>query len=246
MSAWDRQSTVASGQSRAIDQGLRSYMLKVYNYMTSGVLLTGIIAYFAGQSEAFLKLVLIQNEAGAVGISPLGYIIMFAPIGLVLLLGFRAHKMSTQAIQTAFWGYAALMGLSLFSIFLVYTGESILRVFFITAGTFGLLSMYGYTTKKDLTSWGSFLFVGMIAVFLVSIVNMFMQSSGLQLALSYIGVLLALGLTAYDTQKVKEIYYFNGGSADAVKRSSILGALTLYFDFIYLFVNLLRIMGDRR
>jgi FtsH-binding integral membrane protein len=165
----------------------------------------------------------------------------------VLLLGFRAHKMSTEGIQMAFWGYAALMGLSLFSIFLIYTGQSILQVFFVTAGTFGLLSMYGYTTKKDLTSWGTFLSVGVIAMFVVSIVNVFfLKSSGLSLAMSYIGVLLALGLTAYDTQKVKEVYYTTGGSPDAVKRASILGALSLYFDFIYLFINLLRIMGERR
>jgi FtsH-binding integral membrane protein len=139
------------------------------------------------------------------------------------------------------------MGLSLFSIFLIYTGQSILQVFFVTAGTFGLLSMYGYTTKKDLTSWGTFLSVGVIAMFVVSIVNVFfLKSSGLSLAMSYIGVLLALGLTAYDTQKVKEVYYTTGGSPDAVKRASILGALSLYFDFIYLFINLLRIMGERR
>ena len=245
MSAWDRPSSVASSQAGTLDQGLRSYMLSVYNYMASGVLLTGIIAYFAGTSEQFLSLVLTQGANG-VGIAPLGYIIMFAPIVLVMLLGFRARTMSTEGIQMAFWAYAALMGLSLFSIFLVYTQTSILRVFFVTAATFGLLSIYGYTTKKDLTSWRSFLIVGVWAVLLTTIVNMFLQSSPLQLMLSYVGVVLALGLTAYDTQKVKEIYYGNRGSADGLKRSSILGALTLYFDFIYLFINLLRIMGDRR
>lgn len=248
MDVWNRQNTVAQSQSTAVDQGLRSYMLKVYNYMASGVLLTGVVAYFAGNSEAFLRLVLGFNAEGAVtGMSPIGWLIVFAPVALVLMLGMRAHKMSTQAIQMAFWGYAGLMGLSLFSIFLIYTGQSILQVFFITAGTFGLLSMYGYTTKKDLTSWGTFLSVGVIAMFVVSLLNLFIfKSSGMQLVMSYVGVLLALGLTAYDTQKVKEIYYTTGGNADAVKRSSILGALSLYFDFIYLFINLLRIIGERR
>lgn len=247
MSAWDRQtSNVASGQSRAVDQGLRSHMLKVYNYMASGVLLTGIIAYFAGNSEAFLNAMLSQHADGSVGMSGLGYLIAFAPIGMAFFMMFRMHTLSTQGLKTLFWAYAAAFGLSLFSIFQIYTGESILRVFFITAGTFGLLSMYGYTTKKDLTSWGTFLFVGLWAVFIVSIVNMFLASSGLQVMLSYVGVALALGLTAYDTQKVKDIYYSNGGSQEVLARSSVMGALTLYFDFIYLFINLLRLMGDRR
>ena len=246
MNAWDRQNAVAEGQGRAIDQGLRSYMLKVYNYMASGVLLTGIIAYFAGTSPAFLNLVIQQGADGRVGMSGLGYLIMLAPMGMAFFMMFKLRTMSTQALQTTFWAYAAMMGLSLFSIFLVYTQTSILRVFFITSGTFGLLSMYGYTTKKDLTSWGSFLFVGMIAVLLTSVVNMFLHSNGLQIMLSYVGVVLALGLTAYDTQKVKDLYYANGGSPDGMKRSAIMGALTLYFDFIYLFINLMRLMGDRR
>ena len=221
-------------------------MLKVYNYMASGVLLTGIIAYVAGTSPAFLNAVLVQGADGRMGMSPLGWIIALAPIGMAFFMMFKLRSMSTQAVQATFWVYAALMGLSLFSIFLIYTQTSILRVFFITAGTFGLLSMYGYTTKKDLTSWGSFLFVGIIAVFLVSILNMFLHSSGLQLIMSYVGVALALGLTAYDTQKVKELYYVYGSSEAGIKHSSIMGALTLYFDFIYLFINMLRIMGDRR
>jgi len=249
MSAWDRQPEVTglSQTASTVDQGLRSYMLKVYNYMASGVLLTAVIAYFAGTSDAFLGMVLAQGADGRVGMSPLGWIIALAPIGMAFFMMFRINKMSTSAVQMTFWAYAALMGLSLFSIFLVYTGQSILQVFFITAGTFGLLSMWGYATKKDLTSWGTFLSVGVIAMFVVSIVNVFfLKSSGLSLAMSYIGVLLALGLTAYDTQKVKEVYYTTGGSPDAVQRASVLGALTLYFDFIYLFINLLRIIGERR
>ncbi|MFN8929046.1 MAG: Bax inhibitor-1/YccA family protein, partial [Alphaproteobacteria bacterium] len=155
MEPWNRtQSEVQSQAMAAVDQGLRAHMLRVYNYMASGVLLTAIVSYFAGTSEAFLRLVIaVGPDGAATGMSPLGWIIAFAPLAMVLILGFRAHKMSAQGVQMAFWGYAILMGLSLFSIFLVYTGASILKVFFITAGTFGLLSMYGYTTKRDLTSW---------------------------------------------------------------------------------------------
>lgn len=248
MSAWDRQNTVASSQSStAVDQGLRSYMLKVYNYMASGVLLTAIIAYFAGTSDAFLGMMLTQGAEGAVGISGLGYVVMFAPLAMVFFMMFKLNSMSTQTLQITFWAYAALMGLSLFSIFLLYTQTSIVRVLFITAGTFGLLSMYGYATKRDLTSWGTFLIVGAWAMLIVSLLNVFLlKSSGLQLAMSYIGVLLALGFTAYDTQKIKEIYYQIGSNAEAVKRASIMGALNLYMDFIYLFVNLMRILGERR
>ncbi len=246
MNPWNRGTAEVQSQSTAaVDAGLRSYMLKVYNLMTSGVLLTGIIAYFAGNSPAFLNLVMAQGANGAVGLSPLGWIIAFAPVAMVFFIGFRARHMSAGAVQGLFFGYAALMGLSLFSIFLVYTGASILKVFFITAGTFGLLSMYGYTTKKDLTSWGTFLMVGIWAMFLVSIANVFFfKLSGLSLVMSYVGVFLALGLIAYDTQKVKEIYYTTSG--EGLQKAASLGALSLYFDFIYLFINLLRIMGDRR
>ena len=248
MSAWDRQPTVTGeSQSRAIDQGLRSYMLKVYNYMASGLLLTAVIAYFAGTSDAFLGAMLKQTAEGAMGISGLGYVVMLAPLAMVFFMMFKLRTMSTQTLQVSFWAYAALMGLSLFSIFLIYTQTSILRVLFITSGTFGLLSMYGYATKRDLTSWGTFLIVGAWAMLIVTLINAFLiQSSGMQLALSYLGVLLALGFTAYDTQKIKEIYYQVGNSADGLARASIMGALNLYMDFIYLFVNLLRILGDRR
>lgn len=248
MALWEKQSVAAGATAASVDQGLRSHMLKVYNYMASATLLTGLISYFAGTSPAFLSMMLSIDASGAVtGMSGLGWLIVLSPVALVMLIGLKARTMSSGALQAAFWGYAVLMGLSLFSIFAVYTGESIARVFFISAGTFGLLSMYGYTTNKDLTSWGSFLFVGVLAMFFVSIANvLFFKSSGLSMVMSYIGVLLALGLTAYDTQKVKEAYYLNAGSEEGVKKASVLGALTLYFDFIYLFVHLLRIMGERR
>lgn len=245
MEVWNRSS--AQSQAMARDEGMRSYMLRVYNYMTSGVLLTGVIAYFASQSQTFLGMMITQNASGGYGMSGLGWIIALAPVGMAFFLAFRVNKMTASQVQMTFWAYAALMGLSLFSIFLIYTGASILKVFFITAGTFGLLSMYGYTTKKDLTSWGTFLSVGVLAVFVVSLANVFFfKASGLDLALSYVGVFLALGLTAYDTQKVKEIYYSVGHDGEATKKAAALGALSLYFDFIYLFINLLRVMGERR
>ncbi len=247
MDVWNRQQTATVGQASAVDQGLRSYMLKVYNYMASGLLLTAIIAYFAGTSDAFLAAMLTQAADGRMGVSGLGYVVMFAPLAMVFFMMFRLNSMSTQSLQLTFWAYAALMGLSLFSIFLIYTQTSILRVLFITSGTFGLLSMYGYATKRDLTSWGTFLIVGAWAMLIVSLVNMFLlKSSGLQMVMSYIGVLLALGFTAYDTQKIKEVYYQVGRSSEALARASVLGALNLYMDFIYLFVHLMRILGDRR
>jgi FtsH-binding integral membrane protein len=247
MSAWDRPTTGTTGQISAVDQGLRSYMLKVYNYMASGVLLTAIIAYFAGTSEAFIGMMLTQGANGAVGVSALGWVVMFAPLAMVFFMMFKLHSMSTQTLQVTFWAYAALMGLSLYSIFLVYTGASILKVLFTTAGTFGLLSMYGYATKRDLTSWGTFLSVGMWAILIVSLINMFLlKSAPMDLVLSCLGVVLALGFTAYDTQKIKETYYHVGNSSEGIARASIMGALKLYMDFIYLFVNLLRLMGERR
>ncbi len=246
MDIWNRPSTMAQSQATATDQGLRSYMLKVYNMMASGVLLSAIICYLAGTSDAFLQMVLTQGTDGRVGLSGLGWVIALAPMGMAFFLMFRLRSLSTQGLQMTFWAYAGLMGLSLFSIFVVYTAASVLKVFLITAGVFGLLSMVGYTTKRDLTSMGTFLIAGIWAVLIVSLVNMFLHSSGLDLLLSYVSVALALGLTAYDTQKIKAYYYSTGGSGEMAQRAATLGALNLYFDFVYLFVNLLRVLGDRR
>ncbi len=246
MSAWDRPTTTATSQVSSVDQGLRNYMLKVYNYMASGVLLTAIIAYFAGTSDAFIGTMLTQTEMG-VKMSLIGYVITFAPLAMVFFMMFKLNSMSTQTLQMTFWAYASLMGLSLFSIFMIYTQTSILKVLFTTAGTFGLLSMYGYATKRDLTSWGTFLSVGIWAILIVSLINIFLlKSSMLDLVLSCVGVVVAIGFTAYDTQKIKETYYYAGGSSDGIARASILGALKLYMDFLYLFINLMRLMGDRR
>ncbi len=244
------QSARPQSQATAVDAGLRAYMLRIYNLMASALALTGITAL------VFAKMSVVTDEAtgqlmltsigNAVFNGPLMYVLMFAPLGLVLWLSFRIQHMSPAKAQAVFWVYSVLMGLSLSAIFLVYKGESIARVFFITAGTFGAMSLYGYTTKRDLSGLGSFLFMGLFGLILASLVNLFMQSSALSFALSVVGVLIFVGLTAYDTQKLKAIYYQVGGNAGALARASIMGALTLYLDFINMFVYLLRLFGDRR
>ena len=232
-----RSGTVADVQ--AVDEGLRAYMLRVYNYMGIGLALTGIVAY----SMATMAM---SNQAFAEAVygSPLMWVIILAPLGMVFFLSFRINKMSVSAAQTTFWIFAALMGASISSIFLVYTGQSITQVFFVTAATFGSVSLYGYTTKKDLSGWGSFLFMGLIGIIIAMVVNIFLASSALQFAISVIGVLVFTGLTAYDTQQIKEMYY-EGDSAVVAGRKAIMGALRLYLDFINLFLMLLRLFGNR-
>jgi FtsH-binding integral membrane protein len=170
---------------------------------------------------------------------------MLAPLAFVFFLSFRIEKMSVGAAQLTFWLFAAVMGVSLSSIFLVFTGQSIAQIFFITAATFGALSLWGYTTKRDISAWGSFLFMGLIGIILASIVNIFLQSSGLQFAISVIGVLVFAGLTAYDTQRIKDGYFMVAGNAEAMGRSAIMGALALYLDFINMFMMLLNLFGNR-
>jgi FtsH-binding integral membrane protein len=218
-----------------IDEGLRAYMLRVYNYMASGLALTGIVAYAVAQSPALLN---------AIYGTPLMWVVMLAPLGVVILLSARIHKMSATGAQATFWVFSMLMGLSLAHIFLIYTGASIARVFFITASVFGAMSLYGYTTRRDLTGWGSFLFMGLIGIIIASIVNIFLVSSALQFAISVIGVLVFVGLTAYDTQKIKEMYVESDSTAIMGKKA-IMGALRLYLDFINLFIMLLHLFGRR-
>jgi hypothetical protein len=221
-------------------------MLKIYNYMASALILTGIVALLGAQSEAFLNALYVMEGGAIVGMKPLAWLVALAPLGLALVLGFGIQRMSLPAAQASFWGYAAVMGLSLSVIFLTFTGASIARVFFITAGTFGAMSLYGYTTRRDLTGMGSFLIMGVIGLIIASLVNIFLQSSALQFALSVIGVLVFVGLTAYDTQKLKEMYYQLSAEGEAMAKSVILGALTLYLDFINIFMNLLHLFGERR
>lgn len=228
------------------DQGLRSYLLGVYNYMASAILLTGIAAYLAGTSQAFMEMMLTMKDNGAVSLSPLAYVVMFAPLGVVFFLSARLHTLSEGAAKAWFFAYAALMGLSLYYVFAMFTGVSVARVFFITAGTFGAMSLYGYTTKKDLSSMGSFLIMGVIGLLIASVVNLFLQSSALHFAVSLVGVLIFVGLTAYDTQRIKNTYYAVAGHGEAMARATVMGALSLYLDFINLFVMLLQFFGDRR
>jgi uncharacterized protein len=232
----------------AIDEGLRAYMLKVYNYMTTGLVLTGFIAYFFGKAsvEAYVPGGVILTPVGnTLFNSGLSFIIMLAPLGFVFYLSARINKMSAASAQITFWLFASIMGLSLASIFVQFTHSSIARVFFITAGTFGAMSLYGYTTKRDLTRLGGFLFMGLIGIIIASIVNYFFQSGMMAFIISVIGVLVFVGLTAYDTQNIKNMYY-GGDSEEIGSKKALMGALKLYLDFINLFILLLQLFGQRR
>jgi len=252
---FNRQNTTTKSSvadSHVIDQGLRSYMLKVYNYMASGVFLTGVVSLLLFRLSGGYDIQISSSGiTGLTGIgqalftSPLMWIVMLAPLGIVIYMSFGIRKMSAAKAQTTFWIFAALMGASLASIFLVYTGASITRVFFITAGTFGAMSIYGYTTKRDLTKFGSFLIMGLIGIIIASIVNIFMKSSMMYFVISVLGVLIFVGLTAYDTQKIKNMYLASDDSEISGKKA-VMGALTLYLDFINLFIMLLRLFGQRR
>jgi uncharacterized protein len=230
---WGTARTIDRAQ---IDEGLRQHMLGVYNYMASGLLLTGIVAFLVAASPTATALIF--------G-TPLKWVAIFAPIALVFFFAARLHAMSYNTAQIVYWVYAALMGLSLASVFLVYTGASVARCFFISAGMFGAMSLYGYTTKKDLSGWGSFLFMGVIGLFIASLVNIFLGSTMLQWAISVIALLVFTGLTAYDTQAIKE-EYLESDDRDTAGKKSIFGALRLYLDFINIFMSLMSLFGDRR
>lgn len=222
--------------SAAIDGGLRSYMLGVYNYMASGVLLTGLVALAVAYVPSLTQLVF--N-------TPFRWVALFAPLAIVLFFSFRLQAMSAATAQAVFWLFAGTMGLSLGSIFLAYTGVSIAKTFFISAATFGALSLYGYTTKKDLSAFGTFLIMGLFGLIIASVVNMFLASSMLEFIISIVGVMVFAGLTAYDTQKIKEMYWA-GDAYETRAKKVVSGALNLYMDFINLFLFLLRFMGNNR
>jgi FtsH-binding integral membrane protein len=256
MAQYDNRARVAGSHVEGVvDQGLRSYMLMVYNYMAGGIALTGLVAFAMmtmlttqdpSLAAAKLRNGMMLTELGkTMYMSPIKYVIMLAPLAFVFYLSFRVYKMSLGAAQISFWLFAAVMGASLSSIFLVYTGQSIVQVFFVTAAAFAGLSLYGYTTKKDLTGWGSFLIMGLIGIILAALVNLFLQSSALQFAISAIGVLVFAGLTAYDTQQIKDGYYEVAGNAELAAKTAIMGALSLYLDFINMFQALLYLFGDR-
>jgi FtsH-binding integral membrane protein len=272
MSDYNRNTTTAPfGQtagrasSVAVDQGLRAYMLRIYNYMVLGLAITGFAALgiyllsVTGDMSAAAKVIRAGAEvpariSGSLFLTPTGYflfgtymkwVIMFAPLGVVLLLSFGVERMRPATAQIVFWIFAALMGVSLSSIFMLFTHTSIVRVFFITAASFGALSLWGYTTQRDLTGMGSFLMMGLFGIILAGLVNMFMQSSMLQFAISAIGVLVFAGLTAWDTQRLKTEYLYGAMDGETTERSAIIGALSLYLNFINLFTLLLQLLGQR-
>jgi FtsH-binding integral membrane protein len=243
-----RYGTTVARDRVAVDEGLKAYMLRVYNYMTLGLAITGAVAL-----GTFMLAVVTDPATGARSLteigqllytSPLKWVVIFAPLALVFFLSFRIDRMSVGTAQAVFWTYAALVGLSLSVIFLVFTGQSITRVFFITAASFGALSLYGYTTKRDLSGLGTFLFMGLIGVIIASVVNIWLASSMLQWIVSVVGVLVFAGLTAYDTQQIKEMYYAGDDSATA-GRKAVMGALRLYLDFVNMFMMLLHLFGNR-
>lgn len=239
----DTRFTTQTGTQVQIDQGLRSYMLRVYNYMGAGLAITGAAAFgtFHAAVDATGALTPLGN---AVFVSPLKWVLILAPLAMVMLLSFRIEKMSVSAAQLTFWAYAALVGVSFASLGLIYTASSIAQVFFITAGAFGALSLYGYTTKRDLAGLGSFLFMGLMGLILASLVNLWFQNGMMGMVLSAISVLIFTGLTAWDTQQIKEMYY-EADDVATVGRKAIMGALRLYLNFINLFLSLLRLFGNR-
>lgn len=224
----------AAAKAGEFDAGLRIYMSKVYNYMGLGLLATALAAYIGATSGIY----------ASIAQTPLIYVLIFAPLGMVLFLSARLHKLSSTTAKNMFWLYAGLTGLSLSYVLLAYTGVSVVRTFLVTAASFGALSLYGYTTKRDLSGMGSFLFMGLIGIILASVVNLFLQSSALHFAVSAIGVLIFAGLTAYDTQDIKRIYHA-GDTREIAEKKAIMGALRLYLDFINMFLFLLQFMGNR-
>jgi hypothetical protein len=239
-----------------VDAGLRAYMLRIYNYMSIGLAITGLAAlgiYMASvtadPSGATVKIgsVYLTQFGYAMFVSPLKWLFMLAPLAMVFVISGGINRLAPSTAQILFWVFAALMGVSMSSIFLVFTHTSIVRVFFITAASFGALSLYGYTTRRDLTGMGSFLFMGLIGIIIASLVNLFLASSMLQFIVSVVGVLVFAGLTAWDTQRLKNDYIYGAGSmgGDVAQRSAIMGALSLYLNFINLFTLLLQLLGQR-
>ena len=235
----------AAGTSAVIDEGLREYMLKVYNYMAGGLCVTALVAYLIANTSLLALFFNVAPNGNVTGMSALGWISLIAPLIIVFAFGWVLNRGTLAQVQGVFWLYSALMGASLTPIFLVYTSASLTRIFLITAAMFGALSLYGYTTKRDLTGVGSFMIMGLFGVIIATIVNIFLKSPGLYYALSILSVLIFTGLTAWDTQKIRNMY-LDYEDADSASRKAIAGALELYLDFINLFLTLLRLFGDRR
>lgn len=230
-------------ESASVDAGLRSYMQKIYNFMAGGLCVTGLAAWIVANTSLITLFFNITPQS--ISLSGLGWVAFLAPLVMVFAFGWVARSGSAKQVQLLFWSYAALMGVGLTPIFLLYTQSSLVRVFLITAGSFGALSLYGYTTKRDLTGVGSFLYMGLFGLIIAMLVNLFLKSSGLDWALSFIGVGIFSGLTAYDTQRLREIYS-SVDSSETLSKKALVGALSLYLDFINLFLYLLRFLGDRK
>ncbi len=260
MSDFDRNAAAAFGrpltraEAAVVDEGLRAYMLRVYNYMVLGLAITGLAALgiymLSVTTDPSLAVVKVRNimltQVGyTLFVSPVKWVVILAPLALVFFLSFRIQNMRPATAQLTFWIYAALVGVSLGSIFLIYTHTSIVRVFFITAASFGALSLWGYTTNRDLTGMGSFLIMGLFGIIIASLVNIFLVSSMMQWIISVVGVLIFAGLTAYDTQRLKSEYIYGAMDGDVMERSAIMGALSLYLDFLNLFTMLLQLLGAR-
>jgi FtsH-binding integral membrane protein len=240
MAARMNAGTWTQAEAAEFDVGLRQYMLRVYNYMASGLLLSGIVAMLIANNQAIGSLFFTATERG-VGYTGLGWISVFATLGLIFMMN---GKRSVATLQAMYWSFVALMGVSLAASLMIYTGVSVARTFFITAGAYGALSLYGYTTKKDLSGFGSFLFMGLIGIVIASVVNIFVASTMMHFVISVIGVLVFAGLTAFDTQRIKNEYFSVGGSA-VEEHSAIMGAVSLYLNFINLFQLLLSFLGNR-
>jgi uncharacterized protein len=261
MSDFDRNAATAQygrpltrAEAAVVDQGLRAYMLRIYNYMVLGLAITGVAAlgvYMLSVTTdpalavAKVRNIMLTNVGYVLFVSPVKWAVILAPLALVFFLSFRIQNMRPATAQITFWIYAALVGVSLGSIFLIYTHTSIVRVFFITAASFGALSLWGYTTQRDLSGWGSFLIMGLFGIIIASLVNIFLVSSMMQWIISVVGVLVFAGLTAYDTQRLKNEYVYGAMDGDVLERSAIMGALTLYLDFLNLFTMLLSLFGSR-
>ncbi len=229
-----------------IDEGLRQYMMRVYNYMAGGLCVTALAAFLIMNTPALAALFFTISPAGGIiGLSALGWLALFSPFIMVFAFGWVLSRGSIRQVQGTFWAFAAVMGISLTPTVLAYTGASVTRIFLITAAMFGAMSLYGYTTRKDLTSMGSFLIMGVWGIIIAMLVNLFLQSPGLYYALSVLSVLAFTGLTAYDTQTIRRIYA-SGDSSDAISRKAVAGALSLYMDFINIFIALLNLFGERR
>ena len=233
----NNKSFASSASATSYDAGLREYMIKVYNFMACALGISGFVAFLTASSPDLMRVLF--------G-TPLSWVVMFAPLGFVFFFGYKISTISAERAKIYLWIFAALMGLSMSSIFMVYTGTSIARVFFISASTFGITALYGYTTKRDLTSMGSFMIMGLIGLLIASLFNTFLQSSALHFATSILGMIIFIGLTAYDSQRIKQMYYHASGNVDMISRMAVMGALSLYMDFINLFMTMLNFFGDRR